>query len=152
VIVAQQRACHLGGIHDMSLPAPTPAPKPVKKGLWTEFKEFLNQGDFVTIAVGLIFALYVKAIVDAIIAGIIKPIIAAIFGEQNFNDIGFSINDAFFSIGLVIGALIDFVVIGLILFLLIKGWNALRRTADQPEVETELSVLREIREELRQRT
>jgi large conductance mechanosensitive channel len=136
----------------MSLPAPTPAPKPVKKGLWAEFKDFLNSGDFVTIAVGLIFALYVKAIVDAIIGGIIKPIIAAIFGEPDFTRIGFTINDAFFSIGSVIGAIIDFVVIGLILFLLIKGWNAMRRSSDQPEAETELSVLREIREELRQRT
>jgi large conductance mechanosensitive channel len=124
----------------------------VKKGLWYEFKEFLNSGDFVTIAVGLIFALYVKAIVDAIIGGIIKPIIAAIFGEPDFTRIGFTINDAFFSIGSVIGAIIDFIVIGLILFLLIKGWNAMRRTKDEPEVETELSVLREIRQELRQRT
>jgi large conductance mechanosensitive channel len=120
-----------------------------KKGQWQEFKEFLNQGDFVTIAVGLIFALYVKAIVDALILGIIKPIIAAIFGKPDFTQIGFDIGDARISIGLVIGAIIDFIVIGVILFLLIKGWNRLRRMPGEPEAETELSVLREIRNELK---
>ena len=122
-----------------------------KKGMWQEFKEFLNQGDFLTIAVGLIFALYVKAIVDALILGVIKPIIAAIFGKPDFNQIGFDIGDARINIGLVIGALIDFVVIGLILFLLVKGWNRLRREPGAAEAETELSVLREIRQELKSR-
>ena len=57
---------------------------PAKKGLWQEFKEFLNKGDFLTIAVGLIFALYVKAIVDSLLLGVIYPIIAAIFGKPDF--------------------------------------------------------------------
>ena len=124
---------------------------PAKKGLWQEFKEFLNQGDFLTIAVGLIFALYVKAIVDSLLLGVIYPIIAAIFGKPDFRQIGFDIGDARISIGLVIGAMIDFVVIGLILFLLVKGWNRLRREPGAKDADTELSVLREIREELKSR-
>jgi large conductance mechanosensitive channel len=124
---------------------------PPKKGMWQEFKEFLNQGDFLTIAVGLIFALYVKAIVDSLLLGVIYPIIAAIFGKPDFRQIGFDIGDARISIGLVIDAIVSFIVVGLILFLLVKGWNRLRRTPGEAEAETELSVLREIREELKTR-
>ena len=124
---------------------------PAKKGLWQEFKEFLNKGDFLTIAVGLIFALYVKAIVDSLLVGVIYPIIAAIFGKPDFQDIGFDIGEARISIGLVIAAIINFIVVGFILFLLVKGWNRLRRTPGEAEGDTELSVLREIREELKTR-
>lgn len=129
----------------------TPAPAPVKKGIIAEFKEFLNKGDIVTIAVGLILALYFAKIVDAILNGIVLPIIAAIFGKPNFADIGFTINKARFSIGLVINAVISFIVVGFILFLIVKAYNAWRRTPDDEGADTELSVLREIREELKNR-
>jgi len=118
------------------------------KKLWAEFKDFLNQGDFVTIAVGLIIALQVKAVVDAIIAGIVNPILAAIVGKQNFDDFGFDLGDARISIGVVINALISFVVILAIVFLLLKGYNAMKRRSPADDGETELSVLRDIRNEL----
>ena len=69
-----------------------------------------------------------KAIVDSLLVGVIYPIIAAIFGKPDFHHIGFDIGEARISIGLVIAAIINFVVVGLILFLLVKGWNRLRRT------------------------
>ena len=48
----------------------------------------------ITIAVGLVMALYFKTIVDAFIDGVIMPIVSAIFGEDNFDDIGFGIGGA----------------------------------------------------------
>ena len=90
-----------------------------------------------------------KAIVDSLLIGVVYPIIAAIFGKPDFRQIGFDIGDARISIGLVIDAIMSFIVVGLILFLLVKGWNRLRRTPGEAEGDTELSVLREIREELR---
>ena len=78
-----------------------------------EFKEFINKGDVIMIAVGLVMALYFKAIVDAVLAGVINPIIAAIFGKPDYRNIGFDIGDARISIGLVIQALIDFVIVAL---------------------------------------
>ena len=123
-----------------------------KKGLWQEFKEFLNKGDFLTIAVGLIFALYVKAIVDSLLIGVIYPIIAAIFGKPDFQPdrlrhrrrphqhrAGHRRHHRASSWW------------RLILFLLVKGWNRLRREPGEAEGDTELSVLREIREELKTR-
>jgi len=122
---------------------------PAKKGLWQEFKEFLNQGDFLTIAVGLIFALYTKAIVDSLLIGIIYPIIAAIFGKPDFQDIGFDIGDARISIGLVINAVVSFIVVAALLFLILKAFNRMRGLGPKEEGDTELSVLREIRDSIR---
>jgi large conductance mechanosensitive channel len=118
------------------------------KKLWAEFKDFMNQGDFVTIAVGLIIALQTVAVVKAIIDGIISPILSAIVGKNSFDQFGFDIGDARISIGLVIAALINFVVILAIVFLLLKAWNAMKRRTPADDVDTELSVLREIRDSL----
>ena len=118
------------------------------KKIWEEFKGFLNKGDFVTIAVGLVMALYFQHIVDALLQGVINPIIAAIFGKPDYRSIGFDIGDARISIGLVIDAIITFIVVGFLLFLILKAYDRMRRSTDQPEADTELTVLREIRDEL----
>ncbi len=115
-----------------------------------EFKDFINKGDVVTIAVGLILALYFAKIVDAILVGVINPIIAAIFGESNFVDIGFDVGDARISIGLVIDAAISFVVVAFILFLLIKAYNKTQAPAVEEEAgPSEVDLLTEIRDQLR---
>jgi large conductance mechanosensitive channel len=120
------------------------------KNLLTEFKDFIRKGDIVLIAVGLVMALYFKAIVDQLIAGVIKPIISAIFGESNFENIGFDIGDARISIGLVIGAVIDFIAVSLILFFIVKAYNHWKREEEAGK-PTEVELLTEIRDALRQR-
>ena len=116
-----------------------------------EFKEFINKGDVITIAVGLVMALYFKAIIDAILAGVVEPIIAAIFGKPDIVDIGFTINGAQFSIGSVINAIINFVVVAAILFLVVKAYNNFKRNAPEAPAEPspEVTVLKEIRDELK---
>lgn len=120
------------------------------KNMIAEFKDFIDKGDVVTVAVGLILALYFKTIVDALLEGVILPIIAAIFGEPNFAAIGFEIGDAFISIGLVINAVVSFVAVAFILFLIVKAYNK----AKSPEEEeasgpSEVDLLTEIRDQLR---
>jgi large conductance mechanosensitive channel len=120
------------------------------KKMIDEFKAFIAKGDVVMIAVGLIMALYFQKIVDALLEGVINPIIAAIFGESNFRDIGFDIGDARISIGLVIDAAISFVVVAFILFLLVKAYNQWKRQDDEDDDgPSELELLTEIRDELR---
>ena len=81
------------------------------KKILDEYKDFVNKGDVVTIAVGLVMALYFKVIIDAIVEGVIMPIVSAIFGKTDFTQIGFDIGDARISIGLVIQAVIVFFVV-----------------------------------------
>jgi large conductance mechanosensitive channel len=120
-----------------------------------EFKDFVNKGDVVTIAVGLVMALYFTKIVDAVLNGVINPIIAAIFGESNFTDIGFDIGDARISIGLVIDAVISFVAVAFFLFLVVKAYNKMQAKALREKgpaaLAPELELLTEIRDELRAR-
>ncbi len=118
------------------------------KKMWEEFKGFLNQGDFVTIAVGLVMALYFQKIVDSLLNGVINPIIAAIFGKPDLADIGFDIGDSRISIGLVFNAIISFVVVTFLLFLILKAYTRMRATKEEPDIDTELSILRQIRDEL----
>ena len=117
--------------------------------MMTEFRAFMQKGDVVTIAVGLIMALYFAKIVDAILNGVINPIIAAIFGESNFANIGFDIGDARISIGLVIDAAISFVVVAFILFLLVKASNKMSKAPEEEDSgPSEVDLLTEIRDSL----
>ena len=117
-----------------------------------EFKDFVNKGNVMTIAVGLIMALYFQKIVEALLDGVINPIIAAIFGESNFTQIGFDIGEARISIGLVIDAIISFVVVAFILFLMIKAYNKWQGPKyEEDSGPSEIDLLTEIRDSLQDR-
>lgn len=118
------------------------------KKMLAEFKEFISRGDIVMIAVGLIMALYFAKIVDALLVGVINPIIAAIFGKSNFQQIGFDIGDARISIGLVIDAAISFVVVAFVLYLIVKAYNKMK-SDDGDASPTQVELLTEIRDQLR---
>ena len=121
------------------------------KNMLREFKEFLFQGDIVTIAVGLVMALTFKSVIDAVLQGVIHPIIAAIFGKPSLGSIGFDIGKSRVSIGLVFDAIIELVIIGFVLFLILKAWNKMKARMGAPagSAATEVEVLIQIRDELR---
>ena len=60
------------------------------------FKDFVMRGNLIEVAVGLVMALAVFALVQALIADLITPIIAAIVGEPDFGDLSFTINGSEF--------------------------------------------------------
>ena len=120
------------------------------KKMLAEFKEFIAKGDIVMIAVGLVMALYFQQIINSVIDGVVNPIIAAIFGKQDFSEIGFDLGDARVSIGLVIDAAISFVLVAFLLFLVVKAYNRWR-SQDEDAPPTEAELLTEIRDELRAR-
>jgi large conductance mechanosensitive channel len=115
-----------------------------------EFKDFINKGNVITIAVGLVMALYFKFIVDALLEGVINPIIAAIFGESDIAGIGFDIGDARISIGLVINAIITFIAVAFMLFLIVKAFNKWKKD-DPTATPTDNELLAEIRDLLARR-
>lgn len=112
-----------------------------------EFRDFINEGNVVTFAVGVVMALFFQEIIQAILDGVVMPLIAALVGEPDYSDIGFTLRDSFISIGLVINAVIIFVLVAFILFLVVKLYNKHFATAaDEP---SEVELLTEIRDELR---
>jgi large conductance mechanosensitive channel len=120
------------------------------KNMVAEFKAFIMKGDIIMIAVAFVLALYFKAIIDQIVAGVIDPIIAAIVGEPSLENFGFDIGDARISIGLVLEAIIDFVIVGLVLFFIVKAYNHWKRD-EEAAGPSEVDLLTEIRDELRSR-
>ena len=103
------------------------------------------------IAVGLIMALYFQKIVNAVLDGVINPIIAAIFGEPTYQNIGFDVGDARISIGLVIDAAISFVAVAFFLFLIVRAYNTYVAKPAEDAGPTEIDLLTQIRDELAKR-
>lgn len=115
-----------------------------------EFKDFIGKGNILSVAIGLVIALYFQEIINSLLDGVIYPIIAAIFGKPNFESIGFDLGDAFVSIGLVLNAIISFVVVAFILFLIVKGYTSMQKADEEEDAgPSETDLLTEIRDQLR---
>lgn len=115
-----------------------------------EFKEFALKGNVLEVAVGLTLALAFTGVVNALIHGVLMPIVAALFGEPNFDSITIGVGDrGEILIGSLIAAVVNFLLIAWVLFLVVKAANRLRTPA--PEVEagpTEVELLTQIRDSL----
>jgi large conductance mechanosensitive channel len=123
-----------------------------------EFREFINRGNFIDLAVGFVMGVAVAGVITTIVERLIMPIIGVLAGEPNFDDIGqFACTNGACagSVGAVITALINFLLVALALFFIIKAYNRMQRTTpDEPEPEADpddVVLLREIRDELRAR-
>jgi large conductance mechanosensitive channel len=118
-----------------------------------EFREFINRGNFVDLAVGFVMGLAVAGVVTALVERLVMPLIALMVGEPNFDAIGtFGDNG---SVGAVITAVVNFLLIALALFFIVKAYNRMqRRRPNVPEPEAdpeEVMLLREIRDALQRR-
>ena len=100
-----------------------------------EFKEFLLRGNLVDLAVAVVIGTAFGAVVTALIADIVTPLVAAIFGKPSFASLSFTINKSTFLYGDFLNAVITFVTIAAaIFFLVVKPLNMLaaQRTAGAP--------------------
>jgi large conductance mechanosensitive channel len=134
--------------------------------MFREFKEFINRGGVFEAAVGLILALAFKPIVDSFVADIIMPIVARIFGTPDFSELQIGLGgqectvdaatgletctEAAIRYGAWINTVVSFVIIGFVLFLMVKAYNRAHRPEPTEEVgPTEVELLSEIRDSLR---
>lgn len=120
------------------------------------FRDFLARGNVVDLAVAFVIGVAFVALVQSVVNGIITPLIAAIFGKPDLNNVGtFTINGANFSIGLVLTALVNFVLVAAaVYFLVVLPYNRVRERfarQDAAAVPTEVELLTEIRDTLRSR-
>lgn len=123
-----------------------------------EFKDFLMKGNLLEVAVGLILALAFKTVVDRLVDSILTPIVAAIGGQPDFASLTIDVGDGQVRYGRFLDALIAFVIIGFVLFLIVKAYNRMvemsRRKGETEETQedsAEVILLREIRDELARR-
>lgn len=84
-----------------------------------DFKDFLLRGNLIELAVALVIGLAFAAVVTALVEDLITPVIAAIFGQPDFSDLTFTINDSVFRYGDFLNALITFVLVAAAIYFLV---------------------------------
>ena len=106
--------------------------------LLTDFKQFLLRGNVVDLAVAVVIGTAFTAVVKALVADIITPVVAAIFGKPNFATLSFTINGSHFNYGDFLNNLLTFVTIAAaVFFIVVAPINALmsRRAKEDPDTK-----------------
>lgn len=107
-------------------------------GLLNDFKKFLFRGNVVDLAVAVVIGTAFAALVKALVADLLTPIIALIFGKPNFENLSFTINGSHFLYGDFLNALITFLSIAAaVFFFVVEPVNRLmeRRTKEDPDTK-----------------
>jgi len=97
-------------------PKPPPPPPPPPKGLWKEFLDFISKYKVMGMAVAFILGLYLGALVKALVDDLIMPIITLILPGVEWEV--FVLGP--FRIGHFVGALITFLLVAFVVFLIVK--------------------------------
>lgn len=137
------------------------------KGYIKEFKEFIAGGDMIELAVAVILAGFIAKVISAFTEGIMMNLVAAIVGKPSFDDVarlkvadgsgtdaatGLPNPATYLEFGKLITALFTLVIVGLVLFLIIKAYNRMKKAPDAaPAGPTEVDLLTEIRDQLKTR-
>ena len=104
------------------------------KKFFAEFKEFVMRGNVLDLAVGVIIGAAFQAIVTSLTSDIISPILG-IFGGMDFSDMSFTVNGATIAYGKFITAIINFLIMAFIIFLIVKLVNKIMSIGKKPEPE-----------------
>lgn len=96
-----------------------------------EFKEFISRGNVLDMAVGVIIGGAFTAIVNSLVADLITPLLGLLTGGLDFTTLSFGIGEAQFMYGSFIAAIINFLLIALVLFVIIKSINSMHKKKEE---------------------
>ena len=125
-----------------------------KKGFVSEFKEFIARGNVMDMAVGVIIGGAFSAITTSLINDIIMPLLGILTGSVSFADMAVEIGPAVVTYGNFIQAILNFLVMALVVFCLVKAMNSFHKKKEEapaapPEPSNEEKLLTEIRDLLK---
>ena len=125
------------------------------KSIINEFKDFINRGNVIDLAVAVVIGAAFGAVITSFTNDIFGGILGAIGGQPSVGDLSFTIGQGEIRWGAFLDAIINFLIVAFALFLVIKGINAAQNLAkrnaseeEAAEEQTELELLREIRDAL----
>ena len=102
-------------------PKPAPPAPPKKKGLWAEFIDFLSTYKVLGLAVAFILGLYLGGLVQALVKDFIMPLIGLVIpGMDNLATMSVAVGSQQFGVGDFLVALITFIIVALVIFLIVK--------------------------------
>ncbi len=102
------------------------------KKLFNEFREFINRGSVVDLAVGVMIGAAFKAIVDSLVNDVISPLLG-IFGKNELADYVWNVGGVSIGWGSFVSAVINFLIMAFILMMLVKAINRVSRIGKKKE-------------------
>lgn len=130
-------------------------------GMISEFKEFIARGNVVDLATAVVIGAAFGKIVTSLVDGIVMPVIGFLTGGVSVTDwkyvlspaavdaAGKDVAEVAIRYGAFIQTVIDFLLIALVIFLVLKAYNRVRKPADAPATPEDVLLLREIRDSLK---
>ena len=120
-----------------------------------EFREFAVKGNVVDLAVAVIIGAAFGKIISSLVADIVMPVIGVMVGGIHYESLVIQVGQAKIMYGKFIENVVDFVIIALVIFLMVKAINHLRRKSEQEPPAAppprEVQLLEEIRDLLKKK-
>lgn len=113
-----------------------------KPGFWKEFKDFIARGNVMDMAVGIVVGAAFTAVVNSLVTNIINPIVGLATGGIDFGQLKIVLKAAVgdkpelaITYGVFINAIINFLIVALVIFCLIRSFNKMKAKATAKELE-----------------
>lgn len=129
------------------------------KSFLEQFKTFAMKGNVLDLAVAVVIGAAFGKIVSSLVADIITPVIGLLMGGVDFSGLSYTVGDAALSYGVFIQSVIDFIIVALAIFMVVKGITKAQEKVSKKEEEAkeekpkepseEVKLLQEIRDSLR---
>jgi large conductance mechanosensitive channel len=127
--------------------------------MWKEFLKFLQRGNVIDLAVAVIIGGAFGAIVTSLVNDLIMPLIGIIIGGINFTALSVKVANAELKYGNFLQALVNFLIVAFVIFLVVRAYNNLRARMEKPAEPAapaappaDIALLTEIRDLLKDRT
>ena len=128
------------------------------KKLLNEFKEFINKGSVLDLAVGVIIGSAFTGIVTSLVNDIFTPILGIVIGGHDFSNLSIKFKDATINYGSFIQSIINFLLMAICIFIIVKIFNTLKNGLEHKKEEVvevkktnEEKLLEEIRDLLKEK-
>lgn len=124
------------------------------KAFIREFKTFLNRGNVLDLAVGVIIGAAFKSITDSLTNDILMPLLGLLVNRVSFSDLTLTLGSATIAYGSFLEAVLNFIIMAFAVFCIVKAFNRLHRKKEEaapaPKPSKEELLLTEIRDLLKE--
>ena len=124
------------------------------KAFIREFKTFLNRGNVLGLAVGVIIGGAFKSITDSLTNDILMPLLGLLVNRVSFSDLTLTLGSATIAYGSFLEAVLNFIIMAFAVFCIVKAFNRLHRKKEEaapaPKPSKEELLLTEIRDLLKE--
>lgn len=119
-----------------------------------EFRDFINRGSVIDLAVAVIIGIAFGAIITSLVNDIIMPLVGVVLGKVDFAGLAIQVGEASIAYGKFVQAIVNFLIIAFVLFLVIRAFNKMQpkkeaAPAARPAPQADVKLLTEIRDLLK---